>query len=58
MTVDRRNIVRGALAGSALGSLGLPEIWVKPVVRSVIVPAHAQASPATTTTAAPTSTQE
>jgi len=50
MTVDRRRIVQIALGGGSLSPLVLPERWVKPVVRSVIVPAHAAASPATTTT--------
>ena len=39
----------------------LPETWTKPIVQSVILPAHAQTSPlrtATTTTAAPTTTEE
>ena len=33
-----------------MSPLVLPERRVKPVVKSVIVPAHAAASPATTTT--------
>jgi hypothetical protein len=48
MTVDRRRILQIALGGGSLSPLVLPERWVKPVVRSVIV--HAAASPATTTT--------
>jgi len=44
------------LGGGVLGGLALPERWVRPVVKSVIVPAHAAASPAGTTTAVPTST--
>ena len=50
MTVDRRRILQIALGGGSLSPLVLPERWVKPVVKSVIVPAHAAASPATTTT--------
>jgi hypothetical protein len=50
MTVDRRRILQIALGGGSLSPLVLPERWVKPVVRSVIVPAHAAASPAATTT--------
>ena len=50
MTVDRRRIMQIALGGGSLSPLVLPERWVKPVVKSVIVPAHAAASPATTTT--------
>ena len=48
MGIDRRRILRASLGGSALGSLALPQHWVRPVVKSVIVPAHAQASPANT----------
>ncbi len=55
MKVDRRNILRGALGGGALAPLVLPEQWTKPVVKTLVVPAHATASPATTT-AAPTTT--
>jgi hypothetical protein len=50
MTIDRRNILRGALGGSALAPLVLPEQWTRPVVKSLVVPAHAFASPALTTT--------
>ena len=50
MTVDRRRILQIALGGGSLSPLVLPERWVNPVVKSVIVPAHAAASPATTTT--------
>ena len=53
---DRRRILQIALGGGALAALGLPERWVRPIVKSVIVPAHAQASPGPTTTAAPTTT--
>jgi Chaperone of endosialidase len=58
MTVDRRRILQVALGGGSLSPLVLPERWVKPVIKSVIVPAHAAASPATTTTPAPTTTRE
>jgi hypothetical protein len=43
MTADRRHILRAALGGGAASALVLPEQWVKPVVKSVIVPAHAAA---------------
>jgi hypothetical protein len=59
VTVDRRRILQLALGGGTLGTLSLPDQWMRPVVKSVIVPAHAQASPVvttTTTTAAPTTT--
>jgi len=54
--VNRRNILRAALGGGAVAPLVLPEQWTKPVVKSLLVPAHAAASPATTTTVAPTTT--
>jgi hypothetical protein len=51
-----------ALAGTGVAAF-LPHSWTKPVIETVIVPAHAQASPGTTpvvttttTTAAPTTT--
>jgi len=56
MTVDRRRILAAALGGGTLGALGLPERWVRPVVKSVVLPAHAAASPDTTTTTSTTST--
>jgi hypothetical protein len=60
MTIDRRKILRGALTGGALAPLVLPEQWARPVVKTLVVPAHAAASPATTTaaptTVAPTTT--
>ena len=56
MTVDRRRILQIALGGGSLSPLVLPERWVTPVVKSVIVPAHAAASPATTTTTTTTTT--
>jgi hypothetical protein len=46
--IDRRNILRTALGGGALASLVLPEQWSKPIVKSLVVPAHAAASPSTT----------
>ena len=39
-----------------MSPLVLPERWVKPVVKSVIVPAHAAAFPAPTTTTTTTTT--
>ncbi|MDR3467479.1 MAG: tail fiber domain-containing protein [Xanthobacteraceae bacterium] len=51
--------MRTALGGGALGALVVPDGWVRPVVRTIVVPAHAASSPATTaapTTVAPTTT--
>jgi hypothetical protein len=56
VTADRRHVLRVALGGGALGALVLPESWTRPVVKSVVVPAHAQASPRATTTTTTTTT--
>jgi hypothetical protein len=56
MAIDRRDILRATLGGGALAPMVLPEQWVRPVVKTLIVPAHAAASPATTTTVTPTTT--
>jgi hypothetical protein len=61
MSPDRRRLLATLLGGSAVGALSVPEKWVRPVVRTLVVPAHAAASPATTTatpgtTATPTTT--
>ncbi|MGP8121759.1 MAG: hypothetical protein ACLP8B_14735 [Xanthobacteraceae bacterium] len=53
MKIDRRNILRGALGGGVVAPLVLPEQWTKPVVKSLVVPAHAISSPAATTTLPP-----
>lgn len=52
----RRKTMRRILAGGGLiaGSQALPEKWAKPVIDSVILPAHAAASPGVTTTTGPT----
>ena len=56
--IKRRPLLKAigaGIGGGAALSL-LPKSWTRPVVHSVIVPAHAAASPAvtTTTTKAPT----
>jgi hypothetical protein len=52
----RRRVLKKALIGATAGAVLLPERWLKPVIEAVIVPAHAETSPATTTTGAPTTT--
>jgi hypothetical protein len=47
---DRRRILKIATIGGIATTLALPSKWTKPIVKSVIVPAHAAASPAPTTT--------
>ena len=45
----RRRVLR--VAGVAgLAAIVLPQSWAKPVLRSVVVPAHAQTTPASKTT--------
>jgi hypothetical protein len=57
LVAERRRLLKQAMAGGIVGVALLPERWVRPVVDAVIVPAHAQTSPAqTTTTAAPGTT--
>jgi len=47
---SRRRALKALVAGGALGSASLlPERWLKPVVESVVVPAHAQLSPSACT---------
>ena len=48
MSVDRRRLLQAALGAGALGALALPERWIRPVVDSIVVPAHAQSSPVPT----------
>ena len=57
----RRKALKIIVAGTAVaGALAIPSRWSKPVVNSIILPAHAQATNAqgpateTTTTAVPT----
>ena len=60
---DRRQILKIFTIGGVATALVLPTSWTRPLVKSVIVPAHAQASPRGgggggqgTTTPAPTTT--
>jgi hypothetical protein len=43
---DRRKFLTITAAGGVITTLALPSRWTKPIVKSVIVPAHAEASPA------------
>jgi len=57
---ERRKVLKGAAAAVASTAL-LPDAWVKPVLRTVVVPAHAQTtvvttSPPTTGTETPQTT--
>jgi len=52
---SRRKLLKSIAAGSGaiVAGKSLPENWIRPVVDSVMLPAHAQVSPAPTTTAQP-----
>jgi len=55
-SVDRRRALKVISAGTAVAvSILLPSKWMRPVVHSIVVPAHAAASPAATTAAPETS---
>ena len=45
MSVDRRRVLQATLGAGAPGALALPERWTRPVVDTIVVPAHAQSSP-------------
>lgn len=48
-STSRRKLVRAlGIGGAAMAAKALPEKWTKPAVDSVLIPAHAQASPDTT----------
>jgi len=54
----RRKIVKRILAGGStvLGTYALPDKWTKPLVQSVVLPAHAGMSVVPTTTTTTTTT--
>ena len=45
----RRKVLK-ATGIAGLGAIILPSSWTKPILRSVVVPAHAQTTPEATTT--------
>lgn len=45
---SRRLTLKALGIGTVVGSQALPEQWMKPVVSSILMPAHAQTSPAQT----------
>jgi hypothetical protein len=49
---NRREVIKTVtvVIGGVVTALALPAKWTKPIVESIIVPAHAQFSLATTTT--------
>jgi len=56
---SRRKLLKSIAVGSGaiVAGKSLPDKWTAPVVDSVLLPAHAQTSPAPTTTAAPPACQ-
>jgi hypothetical protein len=50
--LDRRPVLKAIGTGAALAGI-LPKSWARPIVQSVVVPAHAAASPLATTTIRP-----
>ena len=54
-SVSRRKLLKSIAAGSGaiVAGKSLPENWTKPVIDSVMLPAHAQTSPPPPTTPAP-----
>lgn len=59
----RRQVLR-IMGAAGVAAVLLPQTWTKPILRSVVVPAHAETTPAKTTktktpsTSAPTTQQE
>jgi putative flippase GtrA len=51
----RRRLLKFATIGG-VATLALPDKWVAPIVKSVVVPAHAAASPSITTSTTTTTT--
>ena len=55
MENDNKNVSRRralkvlGLGGAVVATLALPSKWTRPVVESIVVPAHAAASPKSTT---------
>lgn len=49
----RRDVIKAVVAGGgvAASAFALPSRWTKPIVETIVVPAHASVSPALTTTA-------
>lgn len=47
--VSRRRAIKIVASGALVATIALPSKWSRPIVESIIVPAHAQASPPLTT---------
>jgi hypothetical protein len=52
--VNRRRAIKLVAGGVVVATIALPSKWTRPIVESVVVPAHAQASPPVTTATATT----
>ncbi len=53
VAADRRTFLRVIAIGGVATAVMLPSRWMKPIVNSVIVPAHAASSAPPSTTPAP-----
>ncbi|WP_457937716.1 hypothetical protein [Mesorhizobium sp. 10J20-29] len=47
--VTRRRALKIVASGAVVATIALPSKWTRPIVESIVVPAHAQASPTPTT---------
>lgn len=54
--VSRRRAIKIVASGALVATIALPSKWSRPIVESIIVPAHAQASPPLTTGTGTTAT--
>lgn len=52
--LGRRKIAKVLMIGGAVKAVTLPARWAKPLVATVLIPAHAVASTTTTTTTSTT----
>jgi hypothetical protein len=48
--ITRRRAIKIMAGGALVTTIALPSRWTRPIVESIIVPAHAAASPPTVTT--------
>jgi hypothetical protein len=53
----RRRVLQSLGIGGAVLAIGLPTRWTRPVVESIIVPAHAAASPVRSTSSTTSTTR-
>jgi hypothetical protein len=54
--ITRRRVLEVLTVGGLTVTIIIPSSWIKPIIESIVIPAHAQASPAKTPLRAATST--